>query len=165
MQVRNDCLPPNSKSEGGAIAENGDSLAPSPQFLASTLTNVRILVVDDDTDNREFLDIALTSDGADVIAAACVDEALKAFKSFKPDVIVSDIGMPEQDGYALIRQIRMLQPEQGSNTPAIALSGYTRDSDRQKAIEAGFQLHLSKPVDPMKLVEAIADLCTKTTLV
>ena len=156
-----------AKSDRDTSSDNGDHIQtpPSPQFLASTLTNVRILVVDDDTDNREFLDIALTTDGADVIAAACVDEALKAFKSFKPNVIVSDIGMPEQDGYALIRQIRMLEPCLGGNTPAIALSGYTRDSDRNKALDAGFDLHLSKPVDPMKLVEAIADLCKKTTLV
>ncbi len=140
---------------------NGDA----SQAYSLPLDGLQILVVDDDPDNRDLLVVALSASGADVIAAQCADEALKAFKYFKPDVLVSDLGMPGEDGYSLIHQIRMLEAEQGSNTPAIALSGYARESDRDKAISAGFGLHLSKPVDFTQLVEAIANLSKQTTFV
>ncbi len=128
------------------------------------LNGLQILVVDDDADNREFMVLALTTYGANAIATASSDEALRALQQFKPDVLVSDIGMPDEDGYALIRQVRMLEHKSGGNIPAIAVTGYTRDSDRNQALTAGFQLHLSKPIQPIELVAAIAKLCRRNAL-
>ncbi len=130
----------------------------------SPLNGLQILVVDDDADNREFMVFALTTYGANAIATASSDEALRALQQFKPDVLVSDIGMPDEDGYALIRQVRMLEHKSGGNIPAIAVTGYTRDSDRNQALTAGFQLHLSKPIQPIELVAAIAKLCRRNAL-
>ena len=128
------------------------------------LNGLQILVVDDDADNREFMVFALTTYGANAIATASSDEALRALQQFKPDVLLSDIGMPDEDGYALIRQVRMLDRKSGGNIPAIAVTGYTRDSDRNQALTAGFQLHLSKPIQPIELVAAIAKLCRRNAL-
>ena len=133
-------------------------------FNHSPLEGLQILVVDDDADNREFMVFALTTYGANAIATASSDEALRALQQFKPDVLVSDIGMPDEDGYALIRQVRMLDRKSGGNIPAIAVTGYTRDSDRNQALTAGFQLHLSKPIQPIELVAAIAKLCRRNAL-
>jgi CheY-like chemotaxis protein len=93
-----------------------------------------------------------------VINVASAAEAFIALTSFQPDVLLSDIGMPEMDGYMLIRQVRALPPEQGGQIPAIALTAYAGEIDYQKAISAGFQKHISKPVEPTKLVNAIAKL-------
>ncbi len=133
-------------------------------FNHSPLEGLQILVVDDDADNREFMVFALTTYGANAIATASSDEALRALQQFKPDVLLSDIGMPDEDGYALIRQVRMLEHKSGGNIPAIAVTGYTRDSDRNQALTAGFQLHLSKPIQPIELVAAIAKLCRRNAL-
>jgi PAS domain S-box-containing protein len=133
-------------------------------FNHSPLEGLQILVVDDDADNREFMVFALTTYGANAIATASSDEALRALQQFKPDVLLSDIGMPDEDGYALIRQVRMLDHKSGGNIPAIAVTGYTRDSDRNQALTAGFQLHLSKPIQPIELVAAIAKLCRRNAL-
>lgn len=130
-----------------------------------SLNGLQILVVDDDADSREFLDFALTSYGAEVLAAACASEAIAAFKQFNPDVLVSDLGMPGEDGYTLIRMVRMLESKQGRNIPAIALTGYARDSDRDKALAAGFGLHMSKPIDTEELVAAIAKLSSGNALI
>lgn len=130
----------------------------------SPLNGLQILVVDDDADNREFMVFALTTYGANAIATASSEEALRALQQFKPDVLVSDIGMPDEDGYALIRQVRMLDRKSGGNIPAIAVTGYTRDSDRNQALTAGFQLHLSKPIQPIELIGAIAKLCRRNAL-
>lgn len=126
------------------------------------LNGLQILVVDDHADTLELLVIALTEYGADVKAASSAREALEAFEQFKPDVLVSDIGMPGEDGYALIRQVRILEPEQGRNIPAVALTAYASESDRALALDAGFQTHLPKPVEPDKLVAAIAHLAGRT---
>jgi hypothetical protein len=123
---------------------------------------LQILAVDDNTDTLELLVIALTEYGADVKAASSAREALEAFEQFKPDVLVSDIGMPGEDGYALIRQVRILEPEQGRNIPAVALTAYASESDRALALDAGFQTHLPKPVESDKLVAAIAHLAGRT---
>ena len=90
--------------------------------------------------------------------AASADEALAALRSERPDVIVSDIGMPEVDGFTLIRRVRALSDEQGGRTPAIALTAYARAEDRVKAVVSGFQHHLSKPVEPMELIAVVASL-------
>ncbi|MEH2175345.1 AAA family ATPase [Nostoc sp.] len=125
---------------------------------SSPLSGLEILVVDDDADMREFLPFMLEQYGATVTVVASAIEALTALSQFQPNLIISDIGMPEMDGYMLMRQIRNLKPEQGGTIPAIALTAYAGEIDRQQAIAVGFQQHISKPVDPEELVRAIASL-------
>ncbi|MUG99980.1 response regulator [Scytonema sp. UIC 10036] len=124
------------------------------------LTGVRVLVVEDIVDSREFLVFVLQQYGAIAMATASAWEAFEALQQFQPDVVVSDIGMPGEDGYTLIRKIRELAPEQGGTTPAIALTAYAKDEDRNKALSAGFQEHLSKPIEPAELASTIASLLT-----
>ncbi|MDZ8104122.1 MAG: ATP-binding protein [Nostoc sp. DedQUE12a] len=121
------------------------------------LTGTQILVVDDDTDTREFHTFVLEQAGAKVTAAASALEALQALAQSKPDVLVSDIGMPETDGYMLMRQVKALQA-QDKQIVAIALTAYAGEINQQKALESGFQKHISKPVEPDELVKAIATL-------
>ncbi|MEH2458510.1 AAA family ATPase [Nostoc sp.] len=120
------------------------------------LSGLEILVVDDDADMREFLPFMLEQYGATVIVTASAIAALTALSQSQPNLIISDIGMPEMDGYMLMRQVRSLKPEQGGTIPAIALTAYAGEIDHQQAIAVGFQLHISKPVDPEELVKAIA---------
>jgi len=122
------------------------------------LTGIRVLAVDDELDTRELLTALLTQYGAEVLTVASVAEVLTSLKSFQPDVLVSDIGMPEVDGYTLIQQIRALPPEQGGQLPAIALTAYATEDDRQRAIASGYQQHLIKPLEPEQLAEAIVAL-------
>ncbi|HAX80177.1 MAG TPA: hypothetical protein DCY88_31155 [Cyanobacteria bacterium UBA11372] len=124
-----------------------------------SLTGVRILVVDDETDIRDFLEFALNESGAIVETAASAREALAMFNQFKPDILISDIGMPGEDGYSLIQQLRLVEAQKGERQiPAIALTAYARKQDSDRAIEAGFQRHITKPVEPAELVDAIAKL-------
>ncbi|MBN3990128.1 MAG: response regulator [Nostoc sp. NMS2] len=125
---------------------------------AEILTGIQILVVDDDDDTREFHTFVLEQAGARVIAVASAKEALQALAESEPDILLSDIGMPETDGYMLIRQVRALQPKQAKQIPAIALTAYAGEINQQQAIASGFQRHLSKPVEPDELVKAIATL-------
>jgi CheY-like chemotaxis protein len=122
------------------------------------LNGVRVLLVDDEPDSREFLVAALEECQAKVFGVASASEALEAVSQFKPDVLVSDIGMPLEDGYSLIARVRKLSAEQGGEIPAIALTAYARAEDRMKAIAAGFQMHISKPVEPAELVTVVASL-------
>ena len=91
-----------------------------------------------------------------------VDEALRLLAEERPDVLVSDIGMPEEDGYSLIRRVRALDAKVGGNVPAIALTAYARAEDRMKAILAGFQMHVAKPVEPAELLTMVASLAGRT---
>ncbi|MBD1915696.1 response regulator [Phormidium sp. FACHB-322] len=122
------------------------------------LSGIRVFSVDDSADTREFLTVLLEQYGANVITAGSATEALAALKTLHPDVLISDIGMPEMDGYKLIRQVRALPPEQGGDIPAIALTAYARDEDRQQCLASGYQRHLSKPLDLEKLVQAVVEL-------
>jgi PAS domain S-box-containing protein len=122
------------------------------------LSGVRVLVVDDDVDSREFVTFVLEEYGAQVTAVTSALEALQAVVKSKPNVLVFDIGMPEVDGYMLLRQIRSLPPQQGGEIPAIALTAYAGEVDKRQALAAGFQMHLPKPVDPAELVGVIASL-------
>jgi PAS domain S-box-containing protein len=122
------------------------------------LSNLQILVVDDDVDTREFQAFLLEQSGARVIAVASGLEALQVLDRSIPDVLVSDVGMPEMDGYMLIRQIRSRPPHQGGTIQAIAVTAYARDFERQKALQSGFQGHITKPVEPEILVKTIVDL-------
>ncbi|MEH2138710.1 PAS domain-containing protein [Nostoc sp.] len=122
------------------------------------LSNLQILVVDDDVDTREFQAFVLEQSGARVIAVASGLEVLQVLDRSIPDVLVSDVGMPEMDGYMLIRQIRSRPPHQGGTIRAIAVTAYARDFERQKALQSGFQGHITKPVEPEILVKTIVDL-------
>jgi len=129
----------------------------SPKPLLD-LNDIQVLVVDDDDSTREFIAFLLELHRANVIAAATASEAIAILTQFKPDILLSDIGMPEVDGYMLMRQVRALPLEQGGLTPAIALTAYAGEINHQQAIAAGFQKHISKPVEPDVLVEAIVSL-------
>jgi signal transduction histidine kinase len=124
-----------------------------------SLTGVRILLVDDDLDAREFLTTALGQQGADVQAVSSTREALATQARWQPQVLVSDIGMPDEDGYVLIRQWRAAE-DSGCHIPAIALTAYAQAEDRQQALAAGFQHHVSKPVNLAELIHLIASLGT-----
>ncbi|RAM48399.1 MAG: response regulator [Hapalosiphonaceae cyanobacterium JJU2] len=122
------------------------------------LARLKILVVDDDEDSRFYISTVLETDGASVTTVASAAEALEVLPQLQPDVLVCDIGMPEEDGYTLIRKIRGLNAEKEANVPAIALTAYTDSEDRVRALEAGFQTHVAKPVDPDSLVAAVANV-------
>ena len=133
-----------------------------PLSTDSSLDELQVLVVDDEADARTLLVTLLEQQGATVTAVATVSEALAVLKHRRPDVLVSDIGMPGEDGYALIRQVRAQSAELGGQIPAIALTAYARVEDRIRLLKAGFQLHIPKPVEPSELVEAIANLAGRT---
>jgi signal transduction histidine kinase len=126
--------------------------------LPDLLKDLRVLVVEDEKDTRDLLEMALRQCGAEVSAYGSVPEALAAFDRLPPDVVVSDIGIPEEDGYSLIQKIRSRDPGSGGMVPAAALTAYARTEDRLRALEAGFQKHLAKPLDPAELVAAVASL-------
>ena len=122
------------------------------------LAGVKVLVVDDEADARALVQRLLADRGAVVQAAGSAAEALALLSLQRPDVLVSDIGMPEEDGYAFIRQVRALSAEQGGSTPAVALTAYARSEDRLKVILAGFQMHMAKPVEAAELLALVASL-------
>ncbi|MFN6484425.1 MULTISPECIES: ATP-binding protein [unclassified Nostoc] len=124
----------------------------------SVLDSLQILVVDDNADTRELVTFILKQSGAQVTAVSSVSEALETLVRLKPDVIVSDIGMPDEDGYSLIRQVRMQETEQKEKIPAVALTAFARDEERSLALQAGFQVHVSKPIEPEELVRVVANL-------
>ncbi|MEG4066354.1 PAS domain-containing protein [Microcoleus sp. Pol11C2] len=124
---------------------------------AGNLLGVKILLVDDEVDSREFMRFVLADSGATVRVASSAAEAFEVASQFSPDVLVSDIGMPEEDGYSLVRRLRSLNTQTGKFW-AIALTAYARDEDRDRAFAAGFDRHLSKPVQPDVLVETIVQL-------
>ena len=128
----------------------------SPRIgVAPRLDSLRVPVVDDDEDARELLRALLESRGADVLTASSVADALACLESC-PDVIVSDIAMPEADGYSLVRAVRALERGTARRLPIIAVTAYAGASDRARALEAGFDLHCAKPVDLEALAYAIA---------
>ncbi|MBD3886740.1 PAS domain S-box protein [Phormidium tenue FACHB-886] len=129
-----------------------------PSESSLDLQGIQILVVDDDGNTREFLAFLLELHGANVIATATADEALTTLTQFKPNVLLSDIGMPQMDGYMLMRQVRALPPDEGGQLPAIALTAYAGEINHQQAMTAGFQRHLAKPIEPEVLVRTIAEL-------
>lgn len=122
------------------------------------LEGLRVLIVDDEVDSREYLSLVLQECGAEVTAVASAIEAITTLELFKPDVLVSDIGMPGEDGYSLMRKVRARSPERGGKIPAAALTAYARAEDRTAALSAGFQIHIPKPVDPSELAIVVASL-------
>jgi CheY-like chemotaxis protein len=126
------------------------------------LRGVRVLVVDDDRDSRELIKRLLTEHDAKVQLASSADEALKILSASSPDILLSDIGMPDVDGYDLIRAVRALPAADRANVTAAALTAFARTQDRTRTLLAGFQAHITKPVDPSELVAVVASL-TGTT--
>ncbi len=125
---------------------------------SSDLKGIHVLVVDDENDSREIVEFLLEQAGAEVTTTASAKEALAALEHFKPDILVSDIGMPDMDGYMLMSQVRLLPPNQGGTIPAIALTAYAGELNQQQALAAGFQRHITKPIEPQELIKAITSL-------
>jgi signal transduction histidine kinase/ActR/RegA family two-component response regulator len=123
-----------------------------------SLVGVRVLVVDDEHDTRRLISTVIAQSGAEVTACASAGEALEKIKTWRPHILMSDIGMPGEDGYALIQKVRALPPERGGRTPAAALTAYARDEDRGRALAAGYQVHIAKPFNPRDLLAAVSDL-------
>jgi CheY-like chemotaxis protein/signal transduction histidine kinase len=145
-------------------AQKKEQSNPHHRKPSRELEDVAVLVVDDDADTRELLLEALHGCGARARGAASAAEAFEAVASERPDILLSDIGMPDEDGYALIRRIRTLPAAQGGAIPAAAITAYTRSEDCSLAIDAGFQIHLSKPVDPSALIAAAVRLSRMATV-
>ena len=128
----------------------------------NTLGGVRVLLVEDDGDARDLMTRMLREHGAEVTAASSAAEALDIFAALEPDVLVSDIGMPDEDGYSLIARVRAMPAESGGRVPAVALTALARAEDRKRAILAGYQVHLAKPVEAAELCATIANLVNGT---
>ena len=137
--------------------DQGDALASAPR-----LDGLRVLLVDDEADARELLSEVLEERGAQVLPAASAAEAVTMLQAERPDLVLSDISMRDEDGYDFIRKVRALPPDKGGRTPAAALTAYGRLEDRMRALSAGFQLHVAKPVDPAELVAVVASLGGRT---
>ena len=129
-----------------------------PGVIVDELAGVRVLVVDDQPDARDLIKRVLEDCAAQVSTAATVEEALLLIAANAPDVLVSDIGMPDADGFELLKRVRALGPERGGMVPAIALTALARSEDRTRALRAGFLVHLSKPVDPSELIATVASV-------
>lgn len=140
--------------ERAALAGEANPAAVSTARV-DPLDRVRILVVEDSADGRGLTSLLLSEAGARVHAVATVREALAVFDEGPPDALVTDIGLPDEDGYALIQSIRQRDVVHGGSVPAVALTGYTRPEDRARSLAAGFQAHLSKPVEPEELIATV----------
>jgi DNA-binding response OmpR family regulator len=122
------------------------------------LEGLRILFVDDDADLRELVEALLAQAGASVETASSVAEAVHCIRRSWPDILVSDIGMPEEDGCSLIRKVRAMADPEAATMPAIALSAYTQECDRSRALTAGFTRYVAKPIEPDELVSQIKEV-------
>jgi len=144
------------RSDHGRVhptASNGSHFNCPPE-----LDGLRLLVVDDEEDTRILLKMVLEKCGASVTTASSAREAIAALKELRPDVLISDLGMPEEDGYALIKKVRALAEKDGRQTPSAALTAYARVEDRMKVLRSGFQIHIPKPVEPAELGAVVANL-------
>jgi PAS domain S-box-containing protein len=151
----------NAEQSTAAVAERRSSAAEDEHARraeSAKLEGVHVLVVDDERDVRELLTAILTQSGAEVTAAAGASDAIDKLSSAKPDLLVSDIEMADEDGYSLIRKVRAAEEARGRRIPAIALTAHARASDRLRALSEGYQMHIPKPVEPAELVLAIANL-------
>ncbi len=124
---------------------------------------LRVMVVEDEMDVRDFLRVSLRQYGADVTAFATTSEALDALARERPDVLVSDIGLPDEDGYEFIRRVRSLGPDKGGTVPAAALTAYAHGEDGERVLSAGYQVHLPKPVQPAELASVVAALAGRVS--
>jgi len=151
-------MPGNAQPGPGASKPEYKVLLDGRTAGTEKLDGLRVLVVDDDTETLDMLKFLLDQYEAEVTTAPSVREALRVLDHSPINAVVSDLAMPDEDGYDLIRQVRKRAPECGGNIPAIALSAYTRGEDRERALAAGFQLHLAKPIAPADLVSALVSL-------
>jgi PAS domain S-box-containing protein len=155
--VRLPTRPTSPRPHVDRVADVEAATAPA----GTRLDGLKVLVVDDEEDMREFLGLALRRAGAEVIACGSTREALSLLDQSVPDVLVSDIGMPDENGFGLIRRVRAREPERGGRVPAAALTAYASGEDGARALASGFQVHVSKPVQPEELVSAVATLAGK----
>lgn len=146
-------------TESATSARQDERVASSPKAADGELRGVRVLIVDDDDDSREVLEHLLSGAGAQLRGAGSAEEALTALDEEVPDVLISDIGMPGEDGLSLIRKVRSRAPAAGGLVPAVALTAYARGEDRATALRAGFNSHVSKPVDLGEIVAVVASAC------
>jgi PAS domain S-box-containing protein len=154
----------------GAIKEDGQRVHPTARRTPLPdgevdLAGIKALVIDDEPDARGLIKHVLATAKAQVFTAASAMEGLELFKELRPSIVISDIGMPEKDGYYLIREIRGLSAPEGGRTPAIALTAFARSEDRTRALLAGYQIHLAKPVEPPELLATVASLVGRTAAV
>lgn len=143
-------LPLQCDGEGDGFLRAG-----TQQASRVSLAGIKVLLVDDEVDAREMAVELLSDYGAEALGAPSVQEALAAIRTWKPDVMISDIGMPVEDGYDLIRRVRALEPEEGGRIPAGALTGWSATQEAERAMAAGFQVHITKPVDSERLVAMV----------
>jgi CheY-like chemotaxis protein len=143
-----------------SVETNGNML--DELECAGTLDDLRLLVIDDDADTRELITFILEQCGAIVTSVTCVREALDVLARSKIDILLSDIGLTDHDGYELIRQVRLLDSENARNIPAVALTACATEEDQRRALAAGFQFHISKPVEPSKLIAILSRLAAAT---
>jgi CheY-like chemotaxis protein len=143
--------PTTAAMPAGAAASNHD------------LSGVRVLIVDDEPDARDVLRRIVERAKATIQTAATVAEAREIIARNPPDLVVSDIAMPDEDGFAMIEHLRTAPPEIGGGTPAIALTAYAREEDRQRTLQAGFAAHVAKPVEPAELIEVIAKVAARNS--
>jgi PAS domain S-box-containing protein len=129
--------------------------------LGFNLGGVRVAVVDDEPDARQLIRRILELHGAEVVQAESAGEGVEVVRGRRPHVVLSDIGMPGEDGYQFLRRLRELPPEQGGDTPVVALTAYARSEDRRRALLAGFQMHMTKPVEPAELLAVVTNLSKK----
>ncbi|MEG4988310.1 PAS domain-containing protein [Microcoleus sp. BR0-C5] len=153
LTVRIPLMPVQSQTSPAGTA------SPAQSF---NLSGINVLAVDDDADARDLVVFLLEDCGASVTAVSNATDALAVLTESVPDLLLSDIGMPDTDGYMLMRQIRALAPDQGGLVPAIALTAYAGEIDYQQALAAGFQRHIAKPLDPDKLVQAIGEVLDRS---
>ena len=154
-------LPPQRVDAVSRIDKTAQSLERASLQRLAELEGLRILVVDDEPDAREILAFVLENCNAKVSSASSAAEAFDMLRSTVPDLLVSDLGMPNEDGLVLIQKIRALPPEQGGRTPAVALTAYARAEDRTKALKAGFDVHVAKPVHPAELIAVVVELASR----
>ncbi len=151
----------NPGSAGETLTGDGmaaASAAPTPAVVRGELDGIRILVVDDDADARVLLEQLLARRGAEVLLAANAADGFRAVEEMAPDVLLCDIEMPVEDGYGLIKRVRSLPASSGGLLPAAALTAYAREEDRQRALAAGFQHHVAKPIDPAQIASLVAGM-------
>jgi CheY-like chemotaxis protein len=145
----------------GGMADDGLIGSKTPAGSRLSLADLRVLVVDDEPDSRELIGVVLKGRGARVVAVGSAVEALAEMERQAFDVLVSDIGMPVVDGYALISKIRQLPAERGGRIPAAALTAYAGAGDRTRTLSAGYQIHIPKPVEPAELTTVVANLAER----
>jgi PAS domain S-box-containing protein len=145
----------------GVATDSVEPVAAGDDYKGPLLNGIKVLVLDDDSDAREFLQILLSENGAHVRAVATASEAYREVQGDVPDILICDIGLPNEDGYEFIRRIRSLKESSSANIPALALTAYALPNDRTKALVAGYHDHLTKPVEPAELLNSVASIARR----